>query len=228
MFGIRRIGLFSFLGRRFQGFIRNRHVPRLAVEFEEDTASAVRMRIADGQEADDQRLPFLDFRCEFLACLLAVEENRRGEHAGIGILLLMSGELFKDLWIEQVREDVATIGFSTRDLRHLFGGCFKVGSGKRGSGASLDKRPVLENLLLHLLGKAAGWMPHHATEQVDDRFREGQFAVPFRDVRSREIIGNHEQGHVTHGFARRRDLDDVPKQFVDLRVDLANAVPLIG
>ena len=51
---------------------------RLAVELEEDRAAAVGMRIADGQELDDQRLARLDLDGDFLARLLAVEEDGVG------------------------------------------------------------------------------------------------------------------------------------------------------
>ena len=70
-------------------------------------ARAVGVRVADGEELDDQRLAFLDFDADFLADLLAVEENRRREHAGVGVLLLVGGELLEDLRIEQIREHVA-------------------------------------------------------------------------------------------------------------------------
>ena len=61
----------ALVGRRFQRAIDHAHVPRLAVEFEEHGPRAVGVRLADGEELDDQRLAFLDFDRDFLADLLA-------------------------------------------------------------------------------------------------------------------------------------------------------------
>ena len=60
---------------------------RLAVELEEHGAAAVGVRIADGQELDDQRLAPFDVDGDFLARLVAVEETRRRQDAGVGIRL---------------------------------------------------------------------------------------------------------------------------------------------
>src|SRR5271157_6515492 len=90
--------------------IDHRHLARLAVEFEKYQAFAVRLRVAQGDELDDQRFAWLDVHAHLLARLHAEEEDRGRQHAGVRILLLVGIELREHTWIEKIAEDLALGG----------------------------------------------------------------------------------------------------------------------
>ena len=83
-----RVCLQSFGGAGFERAVAHRDFARLAVQLEEHQAPAVQVRIADGQELDDQRLALFDVHADFIAGVHAVEEHRRGQHAHVGMFLL--------------------------------------------------------------------------------------------------------------------------------------------
>ena len=74
----------------------------LAVQLEEDRPLAVGVRLADGQELDDQRLARLDLDEVLLARLGAEEEDRRGQDRRVGVRPLVRGEVGEDARVEQV------------------------------------------------------------------------------------------------------------------------------
>ena len=44
-----------------------------------------------------------------------------------------------------------------------------------------------------------------------------------------QVVGDHEQGHVADRLARRRDLDDVAEQLIDLGIDFGRLrLQLVG
>ena len=84
MVRIAQLGLATRRLERDVTAIRHLDRARLPVELEEHRARAVFVRVADREEAHDQRLAALDVDGDFVAGLHAVEEHRRRQHAHAG------------------------------------------------------------------------------------------------------------------------------------------------
>src|SRR5262249_31706199 len=78
--GLRRISLAAARRGSFERLIANRDFARLAVQFIEDGTIAVRLRIADREELDNQNFAGFDLDGDLFSGFEAVEELRRGEH----------------------------------------------------------------------------------------------------------------------------------------------------
>jgi len=103
-----------------QGAVADLDLSGLPVELEEQGARPVGMRIADGQELDDEPLSLLDLDSDFLAELQAVEKRRSGKNADIGISLAELVVFQKDFGIQKIAQQfVATDGVADFFLEGL-------------------------------------------------------------------------------------------------------------
>ena len=171
-------------------------------------------------------LPALDVDADFLARLHAVEEHRRRQHAGIGILRLMRGEVGEDARIEQMRDHPivdrsADLAFPVRARA----------AAKSAGGRLAPGRPhrlaAAQDALLQLLREAARRFAEPALEELHHRFGKRQFARAVEHFRRRQVVADHEQGHVADHLGGRRHLDDVAEQAVDLGVHPADFGPAL-
>ena len=105
---------------RGQRAVQHHHLARLAVQLEEHLPPAVLVRVAHRQELDDQRLARLDVHADLLAGLHAEEERGRRQHAGVGVFVLVGGELGEDARVEQVRHHLALADGALELLLQLF------------------------------------------------------------------------------------------------------------
>ena len=105
--GVGWIGLGGLADGRGQRAVEDLDLARLAVELEEDRALAVGVRLAHGQQLDDQGLARLDLDLDLLARLGPEEEDRRGQDRGVGIGPLVGGQIGEDARIEQVAQRIA-------------------------------------------------------------------------------------------------------------------------
>src|SRR5262249_52937315 len=153
------------------------NLARLAVEFEEDSAMAVGMRLADRQELDDQRLSLFDINGGFRPRFESVQKGRRGEDAGVRKNLPVLGEIFQNARIEQIRYDVAAAGGVAQFLFELLCGSLEVCRRQAGSWPATDGFEVLEDPLADARRKAPWRLSHPPGNQVDDGFGKCQLAV---------------------------------------------------
>ena len=72
------------------------------------------MRIAHGEEFDNERFTLFNIDADFLAGLHAVKEDRSRQNAGVAMTGLMTNEVRRDAWIEQMGGQIAVT-----DLRRL-------------------------------------------------------------------------------------------------------------
>ena len=80
MSGIAGIGLRAGLHLALQRFIAHHHFARLPVQFIKHCACSIRLRVADGQQLDDERFARLQLNRDLFAALETVEELRRRQH----------------------------------------------------------------------------------------------------------------------------------------------------
>ena len=97
-----RVGLGGLADGRGERAVDDLDLAGLAVQLEEDGPLAVGVRLADGQELDDQRLARLDLDEVLGARLGAEEEDRRRQDRRVGVRPLVGGEVGEDAGIEQV------------------------------------------------------------------------------------------------------------------------------
>src|SRR5205807_8685477 len=93
---IGRIGLGMSALDYAQRAIADVHFARLAVQFKKERASAVGMRLADGQKLDDEGFSGFDFDGDLFAGLQAVEKYGGGQNADIRIGMAKSVVLAED------------------------------------------------------------------------------------------------------------------------------------
>ncbi len=115
---ILRIGPPPLLLGRLHRAIDDRHFPGLTVEFEEHRAPTVSVRFAHREETDDERLARFDVDSDLLARLESIPERRRRQDACVRVLPLMLAEVFENLWIKQVGDDVAARRFPLEPRTH--------------------------------------------------------------------------------------------------------------
>src|SRR5947207_2066899 len=85
--------------------IHDQDLARLAVELKEHEPLPFRLRVADRDKLDDERLPGFDFDTDFLARFHAVEEHRGRQHAGVRVALHVSVVVGENARVKQVRDD---------------------------------------------------------------------------------------------------------------------------
>src|SRR5204863_4996395 len=87
-----------------QRAIADVHFAGLAVQFKKERASAVGMRLADGQKLDDEGFSGFDFDGDLFARLQAIEKCGGGQNADIRIGLAKFVVLGEDVGIEQIAQ----------------------------------------------------------------------------------------------------------------------------
>src|SRR5207245_8318619 len=150
------VGLGMGFLRAAECLVEDEDFARLAVQLEEDKPLAGGVRVADGQELDNQRLALLDVYADFFAGLHAVEEDGRWQHAGVGILVLMAGELGEDPRIEELGDHVAVVDTALELLFQLAARGREIGGRQAGAGAAAERLPAAEHALLKRFREAAG------------------------------------------------------------------------
>lgn len=88
-----------------EGFVHDDGFAGHAVEFVEEGALAVRVRLTDGDELDDEDFPGVDLDLDFLADLETVEEGGGGELAEVVVFGAAGLEVFINAGIHQVGVD---------------------------------------------------------------------------------------------------------------------------
>ena len=168
---------------------------------------------------------------DLLARLQAVEEHRRRQDAGVGVLLLVGGEVGEDLRVEQVATARRWSVGGAAELR-LAASC--AAASKSAGGRLAPGRPVERLAAARGRASAAPAGSRPAAGRAGPRRTRppisGNASSRSRssDVVRRQVVGHHEQRHVADDLRRRRDLDDVAEQLVDLGVHPADLGPAVG
>src|SRR5580692_2207540 len=112
------------------------------------------MRVAAGQEFQDQGFAGLDVDRDFLTGFQAVEERRRGENAYVGVRLAEFVVLEEDVGIEKIAEERVAFDFVAELFleRGLF--VVEVCSGHVGAGTAFDGIVAAEDYFLQLFWPA--------------------------------------------------------------------------
>jgi hypothetical protein len=86
----------------FQRLIQDHRFTRHSVEFVKQGPPPGRVRLADGNEFDDEDLARIDFNLDFLTDLQAVEKRGCGQSAQVVKAVAEGGEVGENLGIHQV------------------------------------------------------------------------------------------------------------------------------
>ncbi len=159
LIGVVRVCLGAGFGCWLQGSVNHRDISRLAVEFEEDGPATVRVRIADGQERDDQRLARLDVDGNLFARFEAGEEDGGRQTAGVAILAAMLDEVLEHLGIQQAGDDVLVGRFAAEEFPQRVAGGVEIGRRQRLAGSIEKLLAIPQKALLNFSGKPPGGCP---------------------------------------------------------------------
>ena len=97
--------------------------------------------------------------------------------------------------------------------------------GKLAPGRSLKARRPLSTRSWSCGREAARRLAQPPLKELDHALGKGKLALRVERVFRRQIVGDQEQGHVAHDLRRRRHLDDVAEEQVDLAVGVADLMP---
>ena len=186
------------------------------------------MRLPDGQQADDERLTRLDVDGQFLARLGALEKRWRGEDADVAMLGAVLGEILEDARIEEPGKNLPMRRRESRDLGHRLPGCLEVGRRERFAGAPCDEVAGADDPPHDRLGESTRRLAHPPRQQIDDRLGEGHLAGIGEEIAGMEAVGHQEEGQIADGLARRRHLDDVAEERVDVGIGPADILPAVA
>src|SRR5262249_29787548 len=145
------------------------------------------MGIAHSQELDDQRLAAFDLDADLLACFHAVKEHRRGQGAGVGILLLVLGEFRIDARIQGESQKLAVVDASLDLVFKLLAGRGEIGWRQCGAGPAPERLAASYDALLQRLGKPARWLSQPAFKKLHDRLRKSQLTWALQDIGRRQV-----------------------------------------
>ena len=209
----------------------DQHLARLAVQLEEHRPRAVGVRLADGQELDDQRLARLDVD----ARSPRPAPCRRRTPASAARSCREYFALVRD----EVGEDLAgTAGTRRRPGRSAARPSLlssSAAAASKSAGGSVSPGPAGERLAAAqdlasaaACGKPPGGWPSLPSKNSITDSGNASSRVAFEHVARRQVVGDHEQRHVADDLRRRRDLDDVAEQLVDLGVHPADLVPAVA
>jgi hypothetical protein len=205
--------------RRHAG-LRDARRARLAVQFEGDLDVALLVRPAHALLADDEGLAPLDLDGDLLALAQAVEEGGRRQHRDVAVVAAVRGVVLEHLRIHEIRGEVGVAHLAADRRLGLGAPGLQVHRRQEVAGAARQRLLAAQHLLLQLGREAVGRITQFALHERDDRFGEGDLAVPVAHLLRRQVVGDHEQRHVAHHLGGRRHLDDVAEQEVHLGIGL--------
>ena len=147
-----RVGLGGLAHGRGQRAVGDDDLAGLAVELEEDGAVAVGVRLADGQQLDDQRLARLDLDRDLGAGLRAEEEHRRRQDRGVGDTTA-GGRPGRGRPADRAGSSGRRASVASRpsSVAGLLAGGVEVGRGQVLAGPVGQRRAALEHALLQAL-----------------------------------------------------------------------------
>ena len=134
--GVRGVGLDSRLLLHVELLIADVDFAGLAVQFEEDGASAVGVRFADGEELDHQRLAGFELDGDIVAALHAVVELGRREHVDVAPVLAGAGELQEDVRVHEIAQHLVVRGLASDLLLQRRGRLVEIDRGQMCAGAA--------------------------------------------------------------------------------------------
>ena len=140
----------------------------------------------------------------------------------------MGGQIGEDARIEHVAQRIARRGGAVQKGRGPLASCVQAGRRQVGAGPVGERGTAPQHPVLELGGKAAGRLAQAPLKELDHALGKGELTLRVERVLRRQVVGNHEQGHVAHNLGRRRHLDDITEQEVDLAVGLADLMPPRG
>ena len=225
-----RVARISFNGgpyRTCQRSVSDDHFARLTVELEENGSGTVlNMRVAHGQELENQGLACLNFHGCFHAKFRPIEEHRSRQNAGVGELTLVGGQISENLRVNQGTQSIAIACWSAQQSRSILPCSQNIGWWKIHARAFCKGFTPLEDTLLKLGREPAWWLAKPAFKQFDNTLRKSQFTVWIQAIFWSQTVSHHEEGHIANHFRGGRHFHNIAKQNVHLSIHPADFWPL--
>ena len=164
---------------------------------------------------------------DFFVLLHAEEEGRCIEDADIAVFLDHFVEVLEDFRILAVRVDVFVFVFVT-GIGQFLADRFEIDRSQALARAFRKGFLAFQDDLLEFFREALIRDTDAAFKEFDDRLREVEDVAFIVNILFRQVVLDHEQGHVADYFRRRRNFDDVAEHHADRVVHLLDFVPAVA
>ena len=163
---------------------------------------------------------------DFFVFLHAEEERWCIENADIAVFLDCFVEVLEDFRILAVSVDVFVFMLIAGIGQFLADG-FEIGRSQALARTFCQGFLALQDDFLEFFREALIRNADTAFEEFDDGLREVEDVTFIIDILFRQIVLDHEQGHITDDFRRRRYFDDVTEHHANRMVHLLDVIPAV-